>query len=298
MDPDSLTKEKPCTECHGMNLTNSQICKGGAPFELNSMNASVQKDVYSEIMNSIIEPPKSKKKFAVATEGTKLEIVLIELKQNLDSFFRSAIYNIAHIYGGTDVGFSIFCHVDAFSLVNDIIDDEWSNIRILNFSKPGVYPQYPQEYNRLLTGPDFWANFQPRFVLITHSDTVIFRKLDDWMFDYSMIGAPWPHMGIMNGKPRVGNGGYSLRHVDSMITVLRTNNYGAEHPDGRYNEDVWWYDKIQNLPSELKAAEFSVEMYEGIKGFIPTGAHKQSYWSPMKRMGRAFRLLQQYGRCI
>jgi hypothetical protein len=87
-----------------MNMTNSQICKGGAPYELKTMNSSVQKAVYSEIMNSIIEPPKSKKKFAVATEATKLEIVLIELKQKLDPIFRSAIYNIAHIYGGTDVG--------------------------------------------------------------------------------------------------------------------------------------------------------------------------------------------------
>ena len=186
LDPDSLTKEKPCDACNGMNMTKSQICKGGAPYELNALNQSVQKDVYFEIMNSIIEPPKSKKKFAIPTEATKLEIVLIELKQELDPLFRSAIYNIAHIYGGTDVGFSIFCHIDALPSVKGIIDEEWSNIRIFNVSQPGEKAKYPNVYNRLVTGPEFWANFQSRFVLITQSDVAVFRKLDDWMFVVSL----------------------------------------------------------------------------------------------------------------
>jgi hypothetical protein len=305
LDLDLLTKEKPCDACNGMNMTKSQICKGGAPYELNALNQSVQKDVYFEIMNSIIEPPKSKKKFAITTEATKQEIVLIELKQKLDPKFRSAIYNIAHIYGGTDVGFSIFCHIDALPSVREIIDEEWSNIRIFNVSQPGKKPTYPHEYNRLVTGPEFWANFQSRFVLITQSDVAIFRKLDDWMFDYSMIGAPWPHWPENQKKPRVGNGGYTLRHVDSMKTVLLTNNYTAEHSDGGYVEDIWWHSKIQNLPSEELAFEFSFELdthgstFDHLKDFIPTGAHKQSLYSPMKHMGKAFRFLQeQYGRCI
>jgi len=301
LDPDSLTKEKPCTACNGMNMTNSQICKGGAPYELKTMNSSVQKAVYYEIMNSIIEPPKSKKKFAVATEATKLEIVLIELKQKLDPIFRSAIYNIAHIYGGTDVGFSIFCHVDAYSFVKDIFDDEWSNIRIFNVSQPGKKPKYPQEYNMLVTGPEFWETFKSRFVLITQTDVAIFRKLDDWMFDYSMIGAPWWRK--RNGKPGVGNGGYSLRHVDSMRTVLSTNNYVSKSPNAKYNEDIWWNDKIQNLPSQEKAFEFSVENYprkkKFIKNIIPTGAHKMEKMWVMKYLGKAFWYLQQqYCRCI
>jgi hypothetical protein len=177
--------------------------------------------------------------------------------------------------------------------VNDIIDDEWSNIRIFNVSQPGVVPKYPQEYNRLVTSPEFWANFQSRFVLITQTDVAIFRKLDDWMFDYSLIGAPWTFP-TKGNKPRVGNGGYTLRHVDSMKTVLQTNNYAAEG-----NEDIWWYGKIQNLPSEEKAAEFSVEWsFNGREVEVPTGAHQQWKKPLMKKLGKAFRLIQQYGRCI
>jgi hypothetical protein len=123
------------------------------------------------------------------------------------------------------------------------------------------------------------------------------------MFDYSMIGAPipdgfegwWPKK---KEKPRVGNGGYSLRHVDTMKLVLETNSFLAEHPDGHFFEDVWWHYKIQNLPSEEKAAEFSVEFIQAKEGFIPTAAHKLAKSPLMKKMGKPLRLLQQYGRCI
>jgi hypothetical protein len=182
--------------------------------------------------------------------------------------------------------------------VKGIIDEEWSNIRIFNVSQPGEKPKYPNVYNRLVTSPDFLENFRSRFILMTQQDVAIFRKLDDWMFDYSLIGAPWPHEKVKLGKPRVGNGGYTLRHVDSMKTVLKSNNYSAEHPDARYNEDLWWNSKIQNLPSELKATEFSFENAGGKEDFVPTAAHKQFSKGPMKNMGQAFRLLQQYGRCI
>jgi hypothetical protein len=183
--------------------------------------------------------------------------------------------------------------------VKEIINEEWSNIRIFTISQPGKTPIYPQEYNRLVTSPEFWANFQSRFVLITQSDVAIFRKPDDWMFDYSMIGAPWPHERKKLGKPRVGNGGYTLRHVNSMKTVLITNEYAAEYPTLGYNEDLWWNSKIQNLPSEEMADEFSVEVNKGLEDFIPTGAHQLTKGRDIiGRLGKAFRLLQQYGRCI
>ena len=84
-----------------------------------------------------------------------------------------------------------------------------------------------------------------------------------------------------------------------MKTVLATNNFAVEHPNGRFYEDYWWHTKIQNLPSEAKAAEFSVEFMVVKEDYIPTGAHKVLKSRLMKNFGKAFRLLQeQYGRCI
>jgi hypothetical protein len=215
-----------------MNMSTSEICKGGAPFSLNDTNFG---SVYHEIMNSIIEPPKSKKMFNQSSSSTKLELVLIELRSNLDSLYRPALYNIAHIYGGTDVALTIVCHADAYSQVTAIIDDQWSNVRIINGTESGKTFGVA-EYNKMLTSREFWNNFNSRFVLITHIDSAIFRKLDDWMYDYGMIGASWGDWEPSpNGKPRVGNGGYTLRHVDSMKSVLQTQNY-----DGSMNEDVWF----------------------------------------------------------
>jgi hypothetical protein len=118
-----------------------------------------------------------------------------------------------------------------------------------------------------------------------------------------MIGAPWPHIKIMGRKPRVGNGGYTLRHVETMKTILKTNNYVFKGSAEKYNEDVWWHDKIQNLPSEEKAFEFSFENYPRnkkiTKNIIPSGAHKMEIMWVMKYLGKAFWYLQQqYCRCI
>ena len=292
----SLMSEKPCTACNGMNMSKSQICKGGAPFSLDDQNFG---SVYREIMNSIIEPPKFNKMFNQGTASTKLEIVLIELRSNLESLFTSALYNIAHIYGGTDVALTIICSADAYSQVTDIIDDQWSNVRIINGTESGKKFGI-REYNKMLTDRKFWDNFDSRFILITHIDSVLFRKLDDWMYDYSMIGSSWGDwQPAPNGKPRVGNGGYTLRNVNSMKYVLKTEkSYIAEHPDGGAPEDVWWHYKIQNLPSESKALEFSAENFT-LDDLIPTGGHKLFGKPSMKTMGKAFRFLQeQYARCI
>jgi hypothetical protein len=296
-DSSSLMMEKTCAACDGMNMSKSEICKGGAPYSLNDKNFGT---VYHEIMNSIIEPPKSKKIFNQSSSSTKLELVLIELRSNLDPSYRSALYNIAHIYGGTDVALTIVCHADAYSQVTDIIDDQWSNVRIINGTKSGKTFGIA-EYNKMLTDGKFWDNFDSRFVLITHIDSTIFRKLDDWMYDYGMIGASWGDWEpAPNGKPRVGNGGYTLRHVNSMKYVIKTEkSYVEEHPDGGAPEDVWWHYKIQNLPSESKALEFSFEILS-LDDFIPTGAHRmKDYTGTMVKMGKAFRFLQQqYTRCI
>jgi hypothetical protein len=83
-----------------------------------------------------------------------------------------------------------------------------------------------------------------------------------------------------------------------MKLVLETNSFLAEHPDAEKEEDIWWRYKIQNLPSEEKAAEFSVEFIQAKVDFIPTAAHKLAKSPLTKKMGKALRLLQQYGRCI
>jgi hypothetical protein len=82
-------------------------------------------------------------------------------------------------------------------------------------------------YNRLLTSKAFYERFSEcSHILICQLDCLVFRdELDLWCekgFDY--IAAPWfmeflerPEAGLW----RVGNGGFSLRNVQSHIRVLK-----------------------------------------------------------------------------
>ena len=192
---------------------------------------------------------------------------------------------------------TIVCHVDAVLQINQIKNVTWANVRMIPLANSGQKLGIP-DYNRLLTSPEFWSRFESRFVLITHIDTAIFRKLDDWMFDYEIMGAPWRSSVVRGEKPQVGNGGYSLRNVNSMKVTLDSQTYSVEHPHASFPEDMWWNRKIHNLPNELKALEFSAENF-ALDDFIPTGAHQLSQKGHiMIKIAKAFRELQQYGRCI
>lgn len=81
-------------------------------------------------------------------------------------------------------------------------------------------------YDQMLIKSEFYKMFQEYlYILITQPDVVIFRdEIQYWMdknFDY--IGAPW----IINSSKNkenyfVGNGGVSLRKIDSFLNALLT----------------------------------------------------------------------------
>ena len=85
-------------------------------------------------------------------------------------------------------------------------------------------------YSKLCLNPIFYrsfANFD--FVLIYQVDAFIFKDdLTDWCEkNYDYIGAPFFNHGPIathNTYFGVGNGGFSLRKVDSMLRIITTNN--------------------------------------------------------------------------
>ena len=87
-------------------------------------------------------------------------------------------------------------------------------------------------YNRLLTSLHFYKNFKSyRYVLIVQLDVFVFAdELADWCRkDYDYVGAPW--LEGMNDAEHdasyvgVGNGGFSLRKVESALRILRSLSY-------------------------------------------------------------------------
>jgi hypothetical protein len=94
-------------------------------------------------------------------------------------------------------------------------------------------------FNRLAYTPAFYEAFTDyRFVFIYHLDSLVFSdQLKDWCErDFDYIGPPWIRCSDSPWvkKPRVGNGGFTLMKVESVLKVLY-NRYRAEPL--RYWED-------------------------------------------------------------
>ena len=86
---------------------------------------------------------------------------------------------------------------------------------------------------KLMFSPKFYKSFvEYKYILIYQLDALVFSdQLLEWCdlgFDY--IGAPWlktsdsPWVNI----PRVGNGGFSLRKIESFLRVIYSNQYMVE----------------------------------------------------------------------
>lgn len=94
---------------------------------------------------------------------------------------------------------------------------------------PGKYFTYPHGYNRLLMSSCFYRSFVGfSHILLYQLDCLVFRDdLDAWCAkNYDYVGSPWlDDYGQQAGeKPvwRVGNGGFSLRKVETSRAVLAT----------------------------------------------------------------------------
>lgn len=124
-----------------------------------------------------------------------------------------------------------------------------------------------RDYNNLLTDPSFYKQFQAyEYCLIFQTDSVLFPNSPfdiSYFLGYDYVGAPWK----WNKKHPGGNGGLSLRKIQTMIDILTTYPYN----NNACNEDVY----ICRLPITCAPFEmcqkFSVESV-----FYPTpfGVHK------------------------
>jgi hypothetical protein len=89
-------------------------------------------------------------------------------------------------------------------------------------------------HSRLMLSPHFYNSFRGyKYILIDHLDSLVFSdQLLHWCeagFDY--IGAPWikydgaPYAGRPGNENKVGNGGFSLRKIESFLSVIYSRRY-------------------------------------------------------------------------
>lgn len=169
-------------------------------------------------------------------------------------------------------------------------------------------------YNQLLLSKQFFSAFAHfEYILIHQSDVFLFKnELDKWCEKgYDYIGAPWfrPDKLAQNGfnkflhslklffkrnklfanrHNKVGNGGFTLRKIETALKVLNLVNqellskYTHQNGDA-FNEDIFWSleaPKITDfkIPDWQEGLQFAVEFnpavaYTYLNNELPFGCH-------------------------
>lgn len=161
-------------------------------------------------------------------------------------------------------------------------------------------------YNKLLLTEEFYSRFAAhKYILIHQLDALVFKDdLLNWCRkDYDYVGAPWlrfPFQAFISvtlyvsfwealkllkqrklGNP-VGNGGLSLRKIESAIRAIRENRDLLAK--WKANEDYFWayFATVDGAPIKIplasEAINFSVETnpkkaFKEISHQLPFGAH-------------------------
>lgn len=170
-------------------------------------------------------------------------------------------------------------------------------------------------YNRMMLSAEFYDLFSDaEYILLCQTDAWVFRdELEQWCDEgYDYIGAPWlkrdiygwpvirhylalRRMMLEHGMKllrqsrfeKIGNGGLSLRRVDSFREACRAYREQIEYFTGRthhlYNEDVFWalIPKGFRYPTVRRALDFSFDTnpaycYKLTDGRLPFSCHAWS----------------------
>ena len=115
---------------------------------------------------------------------------------------------------------------DSFILTHEKTRLKGQTHKVLHF--PESYFQSTKSYSRLLLKKQFYQYFESyEYILIYQLDCLVFSSnLSDWCnLGYDYIGAPLfqNKNNPKSGFSRVGNGGLSLRRVDSFLKVLNSD---------------------------------------------------------------------------
>lgn len=192
----------------------------------------------------------------------------------------------------------------------------------------------PKTYNTLFMQSVFWNSLpnKPEWILITQTDVILMKKGEDHLEnliqeDCKFIGAPWSYMcsacfGALDSgcghmidqkvvaslaPNMVGNGGFSLRHLPSMLSAL--DRYALDSPlddkvlklwkveesknpkqKGTSNEDVFFCKCFKDMNFKIAdrktGIEFSIEQIGPLEwkleGCLALGAHKPWAYLPDK----------------
>lgn len=229
---------------------------------------SLRKSVYETLLDARVNQPSN---VVWSDTAKRLGVCLIEFRKH--EWMRSVLWNMCNVYGNTDVCLYIVHGKDNEDYIKEIVKD-WKNVNLIKLDYNNINIR---TYNIILTSKELYNCFETEFILIFQTDTYIRKKIPEEFFQYKYVGAPWtgypndfpdnPH--IQLGNKMVGNGGFSLRHVNRMKEIIETYPKTQDKP----NEDVYFSNYLKNheVPRVEVAKKFAVEW---IYDDDPVGLHQ------------------------
>jgi hypothetical protein len=142
-------------------------------------------------------------------------------------------------------------------------------------------------HGSLLLSQRFYEAFRAyEFVLIHHLDALVFSdQLAEWCAaGYDYIGAPWlisPDTPQIT-ESKVGNGGFSLRRVESFLRVLRSRRYFVDPDDywQRYAARTGGIARLLNTPRKhLKRLVPLNDVHWHIRWALNGDVHEDRFWA-------------------
>lgn len=175
---------------------------------------------------------------------------------NMDE--KESLIQLKQILGGYDI---ILVYPDGLNI------DSYKSIieNIISLPFPNEYFKDRMSYCKMCCDINFYEKFLDyEYILIYQLDCWVFKnELDYWCEKgYDYIGAPFFIDWFVKRNKMVGNGGFSLRKVRSIIKYLEVNNDTTlphfNTDDGFYAAN---YNDILNIPDANEAALFSLETF-------------------------------------
>lgn len=208
----------------------------------------------------------------------------------------------------------------------EMLQKQFAGLEITRVSNEWLGRCGIEGYNRMMLSREFYEMFTDyEYILICQTDAWIFRdELEQWCdAGYDYVAAPWPKRKIYDkpfirhwlylrrlffkndkriirqqGFNKVGNGGLSLRRVDSFIASCHRHAEVIEifkrNKGTLYNEDWFWsiIPKELNYPTLEVALGFSFDVrpqmcFDLAGGKLPFGCHgwykkrNIEFWKPI-----------------
>lgn len=176
-------------------------------------------------------------------------------------------------------------------------DNNYEFYKKLNISKLIIINKHLSsnndiEFSTLLTLSKFWEELSTEYVLICHSDSIIFNDNIKQFYGYDFIGAPW--LKPKNNKQLFqGNGHFSLRKRLKMIDIINNTNImdmpihlkplrNMKNPRDICPEDVYFAqylhkDNTTKHPDFELACKFSVESFTSHEPFGGSNFFNQNW---------------------